>query len=176
MADILVVKGRGVKNGEGPLPLREALDYFSDIPAFLHKIDDVDQVRALAHPDSYLVTHKPIGALNYYVTVVYALQVVKNELGMTFKPLDFDHEKIKSEHQVIKGFCDGELVAKVLAPDRTGIDFYFNLSLEFPVPMALKLAPRGLLQSTADGLMNLKVGLTVDAFYKKVMEDLKLPA
>lgn len=176
MADTLLIKGRGVKNGEGPLSQKEALEYFSDIPSFLLKIDDVDQVKALSHPNSYLVTHKPVGAFNYHVTVVYALQVEKTETGMVFKPLDFDVEKIKSEHQVLKGFCDGELITKVLAPDRTGVDFYFNLSIELPVAPALMLVPRGLIQTTADGIMNLKIGLTIDAFYKKVMEDLKLPA
>ena len=172
---MLTIKGTGVKAGEIPVAQSRALEYFKDIPAFLHKIDDVDQVRPLGRDGAYLVTHKPIGGMNYYVTVVYAFQAEFTPDGLVGRPLDFDVEKVKSEHPVLKGFVDTLLVTKPKSTETTSIDFKFTLTLEMPMAPALKLLPRPFVQATADGIMNLKVGATIDAFYKKVLTDFAIP-
>ena len=171
---MLIIKGVGKKAGEIPVGLNEAKDYFSDLPGFIKKISDVDTVRALSVPDSYLVTHVPIGAMNFYTTVVYALRTEWSERGMLLKPLDFDTDKIKSEHQVLKGFVNGELVLDQVAEDRTQAALHFELSVELPVPGMLRLVPQGLIQSTADGIMNVRVGAAVESLYGRVYEDFNL--
>ena len=69
---------------------------------------------------------------------------------------------------------DGELVLKELGGDRTGVDFWFTFAVEFPVPGALRLVPTSLVQTTADGIMSMRVAVTVNNLYGKVQEDFKL--
>jgi hypothetical protein len=172
---IMTFKGRGEKGGELPVALPEAKPYFTDIKAFLHKIEDVREVKELGRPGAYLVKNHPVGALNYYVDVVWAIQIEPTDDGMVIRPLDFDLEKIKSDNQVVKSMVDGELKLKALAADRTGVDFWFTFAVEFPVPGALRLVPSGLIQTTADGIMNVRVSATVGNLYGKVVEDFALP-
>lgn len=174
---MLIIKGTGTKAGEVPLGQPEALRYFQgDVPEFIKKINEVDTVKPLSRENCYLVTHTPIGAMNYYVTVVYALEAEHTETGMLLKPLDFDTEKIQSPHQVLKGFVEGYLKTHPLADDRTGVDFQFSLAVEFPMPAALSLVPKGLVQTTANGIMTAKVGTTVESMYRKVLQDFNLPS
>lgn len=171
---MLTIKGTGLKAGEVPAPHDEALRYFHNVHDFLWKLPDVESVKPLSRENCYLIVIKPIGGLNYYVTVASALEAKPTPQGLELTPLDFDPEKIKSEHQVLKGFVSGALSTRGNG-DRTGIDFNLKLEVEFPLPPALKLVPRGLIQSTADGIMNLRMGLIVDALHGKVLEDFKLP-
>lgn len=168
---MLTITGRGAIDGILPAPQAEALPYFDDLAAFLAKIEDVDTVRPLGQPYTYLVTHRPIGAMNYHVTVAYTLVGTKTDGGFTFGSYDFDHGKIKSEHPVVKGFVDGALKVSPRSEAESHIDLKFELKIELPVPTVLKLVPRGLLQTTADGIMTLKVSTSVDSMHKKVLAD-----
>lgn len=172
---IMTFKGRGEKGGELPVGMPAAKDYFADIKGFLEKIEDVREVKELGRPGAYLLKNHPVGALNYHVDIVWAIQVEPTENGIVIRPLDFDLEKIKSANQVLKSMVDGELVLKPLADDRTAVDFWFTFAVEFPVPGALRLVPSGLIQTTADGIMTLRVAVTVNNLYGKVQEDFKLP-
>ncbi|MDB5099670.1 MAG: hypothetical protein JWM80_4091 [Cyanobacteria bacterium RYN_339] len=171
---ILTIKGTGKKNGEIPVGMAKAKEYFSDLGAFVQKIEDVETVKPLGAPLTYLVTDKPIGAFNYYVTIVSVLVGEWHDKGMTLSSRDFDTDKIKSEHQVLKGFIEGELVLADLGADRTGVDLSFTMTIEFPLPGALRLMPQALVKSTSDGIMSLKMGATVEALYKKVLNDFQL--
>lgn len=171
---LLTFKGRGTKQGEVPIGLEQALTYFSSVPDFVRKIEDVKTIKELSVPGAYLLTHHPIGGLNYFVTIVAAMQSQATPTGLVLRSLDFDLDKIKSEHQVVKGFIDGELVATRVDDRRTAINFYFNMAVEFPVPLAMRLVPQGLITSTADGIMGLKMGIVVSSMYKKVLEDFNL--
>lgn len=172
---IMTFKGRGEKGGELPIGMPAAKGYFADIKAFLQKIEDVKEVKDLGRPGAYLVKNHPVGALNYYVDVVWAIQVEHHDAGMVIRPLDFDHDKLKSDNQVLKSMVDGELKLKELAAEATGIDFWFTFAVEFPVPGALRLVPQGMIQSAANGIMDLRVSVTVGNLYGKVQEDFKLP-
>lgn len=173
---LLMIKGRGVKSGELPVPMAEARGYFErDLPAFLRKIEDVESVKELSQPFTYLVTDKPIGALNYYVTIVTVLVAEWHAGGMTLTSRDFDIEKIKAPHPVLKSYIDGELKLAEAGPDRTAVALDFTMTVEFPVPLALRLVPQAVVQSTSDGIMNIKMGATVQALYRKVLDDFKLP-
>lgn len=171
---IMTFKGRGEKGGEIPVGMAAAKDYFADIKGFLHKIEDVKEVKELGRPGAYLLKNHPQGALNYYVDIVWAIQVEPTETGILIRPLDFDLEKIKSDNQVLKSMVDGELVLTAKGPETTGVDFWFTFAVEFPVPGALRLVPSGLVQTTADGIMTLRVAATVNNLYGKVQEDFKL--
>jgi hypothetical protein len=171
---ILSIKGTGKKNGEIPIGMAQAKAYFADLAAFVQKIEDVETVKPLGAPLTYLVTDKPIGAFNYYVTIVSVLVGEWHDKGMTLSSRDFDTDKIKSEHQVLKGFIEGELTLTDNGPDRTGVDLTFTMTVEFPLPGALRLMPQAVVKSTADGIMNVKMGATVDALYKKVLADFQL--
>ena len=173
---ILTIKGTGKKNGELPIGMAEAREYFSDLGAFVQKIEDVETVKPLGAPMTYLVTDKPIGAFNYFVTIVSVLVGEWHDKGMTLSSRDFDTEKIQSKNQVLKGFIEGELVLTELTADKTGVDLSFTMTIEFPLPGALRLMPQTLVKSTADGIMTLKMGATVDALYKKVLNDFQLTA
>jgi hypothetical protein len=168
---MLVIKGTGKKNGEMPLGLEAAKEYFQDLSKFITKIEEVDQCKPLKRPNTYLVTHKPIGAMNFYTTVVYCMEVEWSETGVVFKPLDFEPEQIKSEHMVLKGFVNGGLNLKPVSADTTAVDLVFELNVELPIPPALKLVPQGLVKTTADGIMTMKVAASVESMYKKVLED-----
>ncbi|MEB3328866.1 MAG: DUF1997 domain-containing protein [Candidatus Sericytochromatia bacterium] len=168
--------GRATRQGLLPVGLGEALAYFEDVKAFIQKIEDVREVRELSLPRSYLMTHHPMGGLNHYITVATALQAESTPSGLLLKGLDFDPLKVRSEHQVVKGFIDGRLDAHPQGPEETAIDFAFGIALEFEVPAALSLVPRPLIQATADGLMRLKLSLIVDNLYSKVRQDFNLKA
>jgi hypothetical protein len=173
---ILTIKGRGTKDGELPIGIEEARVYFErDLPAFIRKIEDVESVKELGQPGMFLVTDKPIGALNYFVTIASVLVSEWQDNTMILSSRDFELEKIKSPHQVVKGFIDGRLTMIERAGDKTGVALDFTMTVEFPVPGALRLVPQMLVQSTSDSVMNVKMGLTVQALYKKVLEDFKLP-
>ena len=172
---MLVIKGTGVKGGEMPVGREEALRYFENLPDFIHKIQDVDTVKPLGQPHTYLVTHKPIGALNFFTTVVYVVRGEFTPDGLKLSSFDFDAEKVKSEHPVLKGFVEGMLSLRELAPDRTHAELSFTLRVEFPLTGPLKLAPRQLVQTTADGLMTLKTSSSVNDLYAKVLADFNLP-
>jgi hypothetical protein len=171
---ILTIKGTGKKNGEIPVGMAKAKEYFSDLGAFVQKIEDVETVKPLGAPLTYLVTDKPIGAFNYYVTIVSVLVGEWHEKGMTLSSRDFDTDKIKSENQVLKGFIEGELTLTDLGADKTGVDLVFTMTIEFPLPGALRLMPQAMVKSTADGIMTVKMGATVDSLYKKVLNDFQL--
>jgi hypothetical protein len=170
----MTFKGHAVKQGELPIGLTEAKQYFSDIKAFIRKIEDVKDIKDLSMPQAYLMTHHPMGALNYYITFVTAVQATETPDGLLLKSLDFDENKVKSDHPPLKGFIDGRLQARELEPDRTAIDFNFDLTIDFKLPTALMLVPRGLIQSTADGLMSLKLTKLVNDMYQKVVDDFRL--
>jgi hypothetical protein len=174
---ILTIKGRGIKEGELPIGMAEARRYFErDLPAFIRKIEDVESVKELGQPGMFLVTDKPIGALNYTVTIVAVLVAEWEEGAMKLSSRDFELDKIKSPHQVVKSFIDGGLKLSDRGPEKTGVALDFTMTVEFPVPGALRLIPQILIQSTSDGIMNIKMGATVQALYRKVLEDFKLPA
>ncbi|HEY9722661.1 MAG TPA: DUF1997 domain-containing protein [Oscillatoriaceae cyanobacterium] len=170
---MLTIKGTGIKAGEVPATHEDALRYFHNVHDFLWKLPDVESVKPLSREHCYLIVIKPIGGLNYYVTVASALEAKPTPKGLELTPLDFDTEKIKSDHQVLKGFVSGGLLTEGKGA-ATSIDFNLKLEVEFPLPGALKLVPRGLIQSTADGIMNLRMGMIVDALHGKVLEDFKL--
>jgi hypothetical protein len=46
--------------------------------------------------------------------------------------------------------------------------------VEVPIPPVLNLLPRGLVQATGDGIMNLQIGMVVTTLFRKVMDDFKL--
>jgi hypothetical protein len=171
---MLTIKGTGKKAGELPLGLPQAKEYFQDLPGFIAKIEEVDQVKPLKRANTYLVTHKPIGAMNFYTTVVYCLEAEWTDAGITFKPLDFDPEQIKSEHMVLKGFVNGGLKLVPAGDDRTSVDLVFELNVELPIPTVLKFVPQGLVQSTADGIMTMKVAASVESMYSKVLQDFNM--
>ena len=168
--------GRATRQGLLPVGLDEALAYFTDVRAFIQKIEDVKDIRDLSLPRAYLMTLHPIGALNYHVTVVTALQAESTPSGLKLRPLDFDAQKVRSEHPVLKGFIEGELQATARGATQTAIDFKFDLSIDFEVPATLNLLPRPLIQTTADGLMKLKLALIIENLYGKVRQDFSLPA
>lgn len=172
---LMTFTGRASRQGLLPVGMDEALAYFSDVRAFIQKIEDVKDIKDLALPRAYLMTHHPIGALNFHVTFVTALQAEGTDTGLRLKSLDFDHQKIKSEHHVLKGFIDGELVAQARGQAETAVDFNFELSIGFEVPGALALIPKSLIQTTADGLMKLKLALVIENLYGKVRQDFNLP-
>lgn len=168
---MLIIKGTGKKNGEMPLHHEKAREYFQDLSKFITKIEEVDTCKPLKRPHTYLVTHKPIGAMNFYTTVVYCLEAEWHDTGVTFKPLDFETSQIQSEHMVLKGFVNGGLTMKPVSDEVTAVDLMFELNVELPIPSALKLVPQGLVKTTADGIMTMKVAASVEAMYKKVLED-----
>ncbi|MEB3196048.1 MAG: DUF1997 domain-containing protein [Candidatus Sericytochromatia bacterium] len=172
----MTFKGRAARQGEIPVGLADALAYFSDVKAFIQKIEDVKEVRDLALPKAYLMSHHPIGALNYYVTVVTAVQAEPTPSGLRLTGLDFDETKLSSEHQLLKGFIDGALEAREIASGRTALDFFFDISFDFTVQGPLVLVPRPVIQSTADSLLRLKLGVLVENLYQKVVEDFRLSA
>jgi hypothetical protein len=168
---MLIIKGTGTKAGELPLGPEKAKEYFQDLSKFITKIEEVDTCKPLKRPNTYLVTHKPIGAMNFYTTVVYCLEAEWTDTGVTFKPLDFEPSQIQSPHMVLKGFVNGGLQLKPVSDEATHVDLVFELNVELPIPPALKLVPQGLVKTTADGIMTMKVAASVESMYKKVLED-----
>lgn len=171
---MLIIKGTGQKAGEIPAGYDRAREYFSDLAGFIQKIEDVDTVKPLKRPNTYLVTHKPIGAMNFYTTVVYCLESEWTDAGVLLKPLDFDTDQIQSPHTVLKGMVNGNLKIDRTDAERTAVHLTFELAVELPIPGVLKLVPQGLIQSTADGIMTLKVGQAVESMYRKVLEDFNM--
>lgn len=169
---MLIITGRGATAGVLPAPLATTRPYFDDLAAFIAKIEDVDTVKPLGKPYTYLVTHQPIGAMNYYVTVAYTLVGTPTETGFTLSSYDFEAAKLKSAHPVIKGYVNGALALTPHAEgEQTHIDLKFELKVELPLPTPLKLVPRGLVQTTADGIMTVKVATSVESMHRKVLAD-----
>lgn len=173
---MIVFKGQGATASELPIGLAGARTYFEDVTAFLNKIEAVQAVKPLARPGAFLVTHHPVGGLGYMVAMAACLQAEWDEGGMRLVPLDFDMAQVKSEHPVVKGFIEAALALEPRAGDRTGVDFGFDLSVEVPLPGALRMLPRGLVQVTGDGIMSAQVRLVVQSLFRKVMEDFRLGA
>ena len=146
------------------------------MPAFLRKIEAVATIKPLGRPGAYMVIHHPVGGLGYSVVMVACLQVEWHEGGLHLRPLDFDAEQVKCEHPVVKGYIQSDLRLAERAQGATWADFGFEVTVEIPIPAVLRLVPRGLVQATADGLMQLRAGMVVESLFRKVLEDLKLPA
>lgn len=170
---ILTIKGTGTKAGEVPDNLDNTISYIRKVEDFLWKIPDVETLKPLSRENCYLLINKPIGGMNYYVTVASALQIEPTPDGLVITPLDFDHEKVKSEHQVLKSFVSGYTKLSGQG-DRTSIDFSLTINIDFPMPGALRFVPQGLVQSTADGIMSLRMNMIVDALYQKVLADFSM--
>jgi hypothetical protein len=171
---LMTFKGRGEKAGEIPVGMDEAKRYFVDLKAFILKIEDVREVKELGRPGAFLVYNHPVGALNFNVDVVWAIQVDPTETGMAIRALDFDLAKAKTANFALQSMVNGELVLTDRGLGQTGVDFWFSFAIETDIPGPLKLIPSGLIQSTADSIMNLRVAATVGNLYGKVQEDFKL--
>lgn len=169
----MTFKGRGDKAGEIPVGMDEARTYFADLKAFILKIEDVREVKELGRPGAFLVHNHPVGALNFNVDVVWAIQVEPSATGMLIRALDFDLAKAKTANFALKSMVEGELVLSDRGAS-TGVDFWFTFAIETDIPGPLRLIPSGIIQATADGIMNLRVAATVNNLYGKVQEDFKL--
>ena len=173
---MIIVKGQGATATELPLDRAAARAYFEDVPAFLTKIEAVATVKPLGRPGAYLVLHHPMGGLGYSVVMAACCQVTWHEGGMHLRPLDFDAEQVKSEHPVVKGYIQSDLRLAERPADATWADFSFEVTVEVPVPGLLALVPRGLLQATADGIMQLRAGMVVESLFRQVLADFELPS
>lgn len=169
----LIITGRGVRRGELPVGQAEALAYFRDVKAFVAKIQEVERIEE-GPQGSLLVSHRPIGGMNYFVTVVYAMTCDWHEQGVRFGSAPFDLSGMRSPHQLVKGEVSGHLHTQALPNGHTATELDFTLSVALPVPFALKLVPSAVLKTTADGIMSLKVGISVEDMYRKVEEDFGL--
>lgn len=169
----LTITGRGTRQGELPVSEAEALAYFRDLRGFISKINEVDTI-VDGPQNSLLVSHAPIGGMNYFVTVVYALTGTWHDHGVRFGAADFDIKAMKSAHQLVRGIVTGHLTTKAVDEKRTAIDLDFQLAVDLPVPFALKFVPEMVLKTTADGIMNLKVAASVESMYRKAEQDFGL--
>jgi hypothetical protein len=115
-----------------------------------------------------------MGGLSYQVRMVACMQTSWDETGLRLSPLDFDVEKIQSDLPVVKGFIDGHLRFDARQPAVTNVALDFSVTVEVPIPPVLNLLPRGLVQATGDGIMNLQIGMVVTTLFRKVMDDFKL--
>ena len=176
MPDTIPLKGRGQTASEIPVSLEAAKAYFQDVQAFLHKIDAIETVRPLAKPGAFLSAHHPVGAFDYKVVVVTVLDAVWDEGGMTLKPLDFDADKHQAAHPVVKGFTDGRLTLREVAPGRTAVSFSFEVTIDLPIEGLLRFLPRALVQTTGDGILTFEIGRVVQNLFKKVLDDFALTA
>lgn len=176
MTDTIAIKGRGHTASEVPVGLAAAQTYFQDVSAFLHKIDAIETARALSRPGAFLNSHHAVGAFDYKVVLVTALEAVWDEGGMTLVPLDFDAEKHQAAYPVVKGFCDGRLDLRAVGPERTAVAFQFEIRLDLPVEGLLRFLPKALVTTTGEGIMNYEVGRVVQNLFKKVLDDFSLTA
>jgi hypothetical protein len=173
---MIMVSGKGSTASELPIGLSASRDYFADISAFLLKIEAVDKVKPLGRPGAYLVTHHPVGGLNYHVVMVSCMQSEWHEGGMRLRPLDFETDQIKCEHPVVKGFIEADLSLADRGLDKTSVEFQFSVGVELPLVGGLRMLPRPLVRATADGIMNFKVGLIIQSLFRKVLDDFSLEA
>lgn len=166
------IRGVGKKAAEVPLSLEAAREYFKDVPSFLRKIDMVETVKELGRPNAYIVIHKTVGALNFQATSAYAIQVEHTETGMTFLPLDFDVAQLKSPHLVVKGFVEGSLVLEPRGDELVATNLTFVHTADIEQTGPLSFMPAAMIKSTADGLMDMIIGVTIDSMWRKVQADL----
>ncbi|MFN3430794.1 MAG: DUF1997 domain-containing protein [Candidatus Sericytochromatia bacterium] len=172
---MILLQGRGDTAAELPLALEDARLYFQDVPAFLRKIDAVDEVKPLSRPGAYLVTHHAVGGLGYMVRMVACMQADWDAGGMILRPLDFDLDRLApGDYPAVKGMVQADLRLSAPVPDRTAAAFGFSLTVELPIPSMLRLVPRSLVQATGDGIMSFQTGLTVQGLFNKVMADFRL--
>lgn len=169
----LIIQGRGTRKGELPISEAEALDYFRDIKAFVAKIQEVEKIEE-GPGGGLLVSHSPLGAMNYFVTLVYNMTCTWHEHGVRFGAAPFDLGAIKSPHQLVKGEVLGHLTTRPIEAKRTEIELEFGLQIDLPIPFALKFVPEALVRTTADGIMTLRVAASVDSMYRKVEQDFGL--
>lgn len=165
------IRGVGYKAATVPMSLEGARDYFADVPGFLKKIDMVETVRELGRPGAYLVIHKAVGALNFQATSAYAIQVEHTESGMTFLPLDFEVAQLKSPHPVVKGFVEGSLVLTSKSDNAVATELTFIHTADIEQRGPLAFVPPALIKSTADGVMNMIIGSTIESMWRKVQAD-----
>lgn len=165
------IRGVGTKAATVPMTLEAALAYFKDVPSFLKKIDMVETVKELGRPGAYLVIHKAVGAMNFQATSAYAIQVEHTETGMTFSPLDFDVKQLKSPHPVVKGFVEGGLVLTPKGDTTVATELTFVHTADIDQSGPLAFVPAGLIKSTADGIMTMIIGVTIDSMWRKVQAD-----
>lgn len=171
---MIIVKGQGATAAELPIGPQAARTYFADVPSFLNKIEAVSGVKALGRPGTYLITHHPMGALNYMVVMVSCAEATWHDGGLSLRPLDFDTDQVKCDHPVVKGYIESDLVLAPRASDKTYADFRFDVRVELPIKGAITLLPRPLVQATADGIMSLRVSMVVKSLFNAVAADLRL--
>lgn len=171
---MIELKGHGSTSGELPIDLAGARAYFADVPAFLAKLEAVDAIKPLSRPGAFLVTHHPMGALGYHVRMVAVLQCDWDETGLRLAPLDFDTAQVPSELPVVKGFINGHLRLGERPGDRTEARLDFTVQVDLPIPSALRLVPRALVQATGDGIMGLQTSMVVSSLFRRVMDDFAL--
>ncbi|MDB5097863.1 MAG: hypothetical protein JWM80_2284 [Cyanobacteria bacterium RYN_339] len=164
------ISGSGATTSELPITLEAARLYFQDTAMFLDKIEAVDVVKPLARPGAFLITHNPVGGLNYKVVLVTCLQAEWHEGGLRLVALDFDLDKISCPFPTVKGFSESQLDL-VPRGERTGLDFKFKMDIELPLAGALKFLPRPIVQATADGIMQFEAGRVVRNLFTKVLSD-----
>jgi hypothetical protein len=167
----IAIRGVGFKAATVPMSLEGAREYFADVPGFLKKIDMVETVRELGRPGAYLVIHKAVGAMNFQATSAYAIQVEHTDNGMKFLPLDFEVKQLKSPHPVVKGFVEGSLVLTPKSDNSVGTELTFVHTADIEQAGPLAFVPAGLIKSTADGIMNMIIGSTIDSMWRKVQAD-----
>lgn len=167
---MLRISGQGKAGTDLPVDLAAARTYFEDVTAFFAKIEAIATVKPLARAHTYLITHHPVGGLDYRVVVITCMQVDWHEGGMRLVPLDFDPPERHQDLPVVKGFTEGDLR---LTPEGGGtrVAFDFSVTVELPIVKVLKLLPRALVQATADGIMGLQVNNTVQTLFRKVQQD-----
>lgn len=165
------IRGVGKKAAQVPLGMEAAKSYFSDVPGFLKKIDMVETVRELGRPGAYLVVHKAVGVFNIQATSAYAVQVEHTETGMTFLPLDFDVEQLKSPIPVVKGFVEGALVLKPVHENAVATDLTFIHTADIEQSGPIAFVPAGMVKATADNIMTMIIGSTIDSMWRKVQAD-----
>lgn len=172
---MLTIKGQGATGSELPIGMDRARTYFFDeLEGFLRKIEAVDTIKPLSRPGAYLITHQPMGGLSYMVVMVACLQAEWHPGGMRLSPLDFDLEKVKSDHPTVKGFITGDLQVFEREPGSIEVAFKFGVDVELPLRGALRLLPQPLIQATGDGIMGFRTQQVVKNLFQKVLEDFQL--
>jgi hypothetical protein len=167
----IAIRGVGFKAATVPLGLEAARTYFADVPTFLRKIDMVETVRELGRPDAFLVIHKTVGAMNFQATSAYAIQVEHTAHGMTFLPLDFEVAQLKSPHPVVKGFVEGSLKLTPQGENMCATELTFIHTADIDQAGPLAFIPAGMIKTTADGLMTMIIGSTIESMWRKVKAD-----
>jgi hypothetical protein len=171
----LQIVGLGARERDLPVSIDEAREYFHrDVPGFLAKIEDVEQLRALPQSHCFFMRNRPVGGLNHYFTVVNAVRVMPESSGLTLEALDFDIDGLSADYPLLKGFVSGALRIKAVNDERTRVDFRLTMRVDFPLPRPLQLLPHVLVKTTADGVMSNRLDGVVRTLYQKVLNDFNL--